>query len=151
MNPTSSALGRLLCAVFVVPLPTTVCQPSFAIIAFGQCNKLIGCLCTPTYAALSRRVFVSFFLYPSVDMSMLMFLSTHRVTNAQITHNYRGAFGAPWITLRMSDNDGEDAEETEDSKSNATWESFFGCDRFDVLAKTMRRPWLGPRPEDSKL
>eukprot|EP00903_Cladosiphon_okamuranus_P015950 g14733.t1 len=49
----------------------------------------------------------------------------------------RGAFGAPWITLRTSD--------------DTPWEAFFGCDRFDVLAQAMGEPWLGPCPSLSKL
>ncbi|CAM9883541.1 unnamed protein product [Pylaiella littoralis] len=49
----------------------------------------------------------------------------------------RGAFGAPWITMRTCD--------------DMPWEAFFGCDRFDVLAKAMGKPWLGPQPNSSKL
>eukprot|EP00752_Nemacystus_decipiens_P012664 g11218.t1 len=47
----------------------------------------------------------------------------------------RGAFGAPWITIRTSD--------------DGPWEAFFGCDRFDVLAQAMGKPWLGPCPPAS--
>ena len=51
----------------------------------------------------------------------------------------RGAFGAPWITVRIGDDDGK------------PWEAFFGCDRFDVLAEAIGQPWLGPRPWPSRL
>ncbi|CAM9463196.1 unnamed protein product [Ascophyllum nodosum] len=48
----------------------------------------------------------------------------------------RGAFGAPWITIRVDDR---------------PWEAFFGCDRFEVLAKALGQPWFGPHPPPSKL
>lgn len=48
----------------------------------------------------------------------------------------RGAFGAPWITLSLD---------------GTSWESFFGSDRFDVLAAALGQPWSGPVPTSSKL
>ncbi|CAM9687375.1 unnamed protein product [Ectocarpus fasciculatus] len=58
----------------------------------------------------------------------------------------RGAFGAPWITLRTCDEDDDD-----DDNDKKPWEAFFGCDRFDVLAQAMGQPWFGPHPNLSKL
>lgn len=65
-----------------------------------------------------------------------------RVTEEAIE---RGAFGAPWITLRVSDGDDDD------DNNNKPWEAFFGCDRFDVLAEAIGQPWLGPQPSSSRL
>lgn len=63
----------------------------------------------------------------------------------------RGAFGAPWITLRMPDSNTNSNGDADDDEKKAPWETFFGCDRFDVLAEAMGKPWLGPRPDVSKL
>lgn len=51
----------------------------------------------------------------------------------------RGAFGAPWITLEKKHSNPPE----QDSKS---WHTFWGCDRFDVLAETLGQPWFGPMP-----
>lgn len=48
----------------------------------------------------------------------------------------RGAFGAPWTTIRVGDK---------------PWQPFFGSDRFDVLAEALGKPWFGPHPTQSKL
>ncbi|KAK2709834.1 hypothetical protein QYM36_013491, partial [Artemia franciscana] len=46
-----------------------------------------------------------------------------------------GAFGAPWIVAHTADGS----------------ESFFGSDRFPILAMTLGEEWLGPNPLSSKL
>lgn len=52
--------------------------------------------------------------------------------------------------MRDKSNESND-HDGDDKKKEAPWETFFGCDRFDVLAEAMGKPWLGPRPDLSKL